>query len=167
MIAILAIAIIGFILSSIPKSSLSKKSAKNIEVRQPKKENIDFKKEATLDIQRVNGDLVTSLDIELAETDAERQQGLMYRTQMDGNQGMLFIFDEERQQSFWMKNTYIPLDIIFINKDWRIVDQYLGAEPKNNQSIRSRRPCKYVLEVNAGFCRSYNTAPGMRIVLNN
>ena len=65
-----------------------------------------------------------------------------------------------------MKNTYIPLDIIFISDKFRIMDQYMGAEPRSTKTIVSRRPAKYVLEVNAGFCRAYNTGPGMQIKVN-
>lgn len=160
LIGLLIAVIAGFILTSIPKPTT--KSA-NIDVSSSTPKNITFTKDGTLEIFKMGGDKVTELDIEVAETDAERAQGMMYRQSLGGNEGMLFIFDQERPQSFWMKNTYVPLDIIFIDQNWRIVDQYLGAEPKSIKSIQSRRPCTYVLEVNAGFCRAYNTGPGMTV----
>lgn len=164
-IGLLILVMGGYVLNTIPSSSSGRRS-NNIEVSNSVKRDIKFKKEGTINISRMSGEKVIDLDIEIAETDAEREQGLMYRQSMEGNQGMLFIFDKEKPQSFWMKNTYIPLDIMFIDKDFRIVDQYLGAEPKSTKSIKSRRAATYVLEVNAGFCRAYNIGPGMTIELN-
>ena len=164
-IGLLILVMAGFILTSIPTGPSSTPKNINVDVTKSEPKDITFKKEGRLHIYRMSGDSITSLDIEIAETDKERQQGLMYRQNMEGDQGMLFIFDRERPQSFWMKNTYIPLDIIFINKDFRVVDQYMGAEPKDTKSIQSRRACTYVLEVNAGFCRAYNIGPGMTVKL--
>jgi uncharacterized membrane protein (UPF0127 family) len=160
-IGLLLLVMIGFVITSIPKGKDNRPA--NIDVAPTVQKDVKFKKEGTIEILRMSGEHVIKLDIEIAETDEERAQGLMYRQSMGGTQGMLFIFETERPQSFWMKNTYIPLDIIFIDKDFRIVDQYLGADPKSNKSIRSRRPATYVLEVNAGFCRAYNTGPGMTV----
>lgn len=161
MVGLLLIAVAGFIITSIPFGSQPAPS--NIEVGGSEPRNIKFEKEGTIGIFKMSGEKITSLEVEIAETDEERRQGLMYRQSMGGDQGMLFVFDQEKPQSFWMKNTYIPLDIIFINKDFRIVDQYLGAEPKSPKSIQSRRACTYVLEVNSGFCRAYNIGPGMMV----
>ena len=163
-IGLLLLVMVAFILTSIPSGS--KNTSSNIEVTPTVQKEIKFKKEGTVDILRMSGEHVVQLDIEIAETDEEKAQGLMFRQSMGDKQGMLFIFEEEKPQSFWMKNTYIPLDIIFISKEGRIVDQYLGADPKSNKSIRSRRPATYVLEVNAGFCRAYNTGPGMTVEIN-
>lgn len=149
----------GYVLTSIPIGK--KASVSNIDVSSSNKKDIKFKKEGTLSIHRMSGDHVVTIDVEIAETDEERSQGLMFRQSMEGDQGMLFIFETEKPQSFWMKNTYIPLDIMFLDKDFRIVDQYLSAEPKSTKSIRSRRAATYVLEVNEGFCRAYNIGPGM------
>jgi uncharacterized membrane protein (UPF0127 family) len=162
-IVLLVLAIGGWILSSLPKS---KPAAKNIEVTSAAKPDLAFKKEGTLEIYTMGGDSVTTIDIELADTPEERAQGMMFRQELGGLQGMFFVFDEMEPQSFWMKNTYIPLDIIFISDQYRIMDQYMGAEPRSTKTIVSRRPAKYVLEVNAGFCRAYNTGPGMQIKVN-
>lgn len=93
-------------------------------------------------------------DVEVAITPAERELGLMFRESLEENEGMLFIFEEEDQYSFWMKNTLIPLDIIWINAEGKVV--FIS---ENNQPCREGFPCpsikptekaKYVLEVNAG-----------------
>lgn len=159
LLGVLLLAVIGFIISSIPKTPGNNK---NIDVNTSAKRDISFKKEGILTISTMGGDSITTIDIELADTQDERAQGLMYRQSLDGLQGMLFLFDETRPQSFWMKNTYIPLDIIFLDENNRIVDMYQNAEPKSEKNIRSRRPARNVLEVNAGFCRAYNIGPGMR-----
>ncbi|MDX1683659.1 MAG: DUF192 domain-containing protein [Saprospiraceae bacterium] len=163
-IAVLVVGVGGFIINSLPESGHT--PSKNIDVNTSKPKNVRFKKEGTIDFYRMSGEKVTSIDVEIAETQQERSQGLMHRHSMEGEHGMLFVYENERPQSFWMKNTYIPLDIIFINKDFRIVDQYLGAKPKSTKSIESRRAATYVLEVNAGFCRAYNIGPGMTVELN-
>lgn len=160
LLGLLLLAVVGFIISSIPKTP---KKRANIDVQPTANKALSFKKEGTLQINSMGGDSIVTIDIELADTEAERAQGMMFRQSMGGLQGMLFLFDQTQPQSFWMKNTLIPLDIIFISEDMRIVDQYMNAPPKSEKNIRSRRPAKYVLEVNAGFCRAYNTGPGMQV----
>lgn len=91
--------------------------------------------------------------LELACTPAERQQGLMYRKSMPETQGMLFIFPYEQIQSFWMKNTYIPLDMIHINKNKEIVGIVENAKPHDETSRSVGKPALYVLEVNAFYAR--------------
>ena len=96
-------------------------------------------------------DTLQTIDIELAKTPGKRSQGLMYRKSMKKNQGMLFIFKEESIQSFFMKNTYIPLDLIFIDRNGRVVDIAKRAKVMDLSSIISNKPAMYVLEVNAGL----------------
>ena len=98
------------------------------------------------------GSLITMIRIEIAENDAERTQGLMWRRYMSEDTGMLFIFDKQEMLSFWMKNTYIPLDIIFADKTGKILSIYKDAAPLNEATIPSGKPCKFVVEVNGGFC---------------
>ena len=90
---------------------------------------------------------------EIADTDQERATGLMNRDSMPNNHGMLFIFEDQQNRSFWMKNTKIPLDMIFIGSDWRIVSINKNAQPCTADpcdKYESRKPAMYVLEVNAG-----------------
>jgi uncharacterized membrane protein (UPF0127 family) len=107
--------------------------------------------------------LIKKLDMELAEDDAERAQGLMNRPWMEESQCMLFIMDKEERQSFWMRNTIIPLDIIFINADMQIVSIAKDTQPYSEKSIPSAGPAKYVLEVVAGFSDKYGLKAGDRV----
>lgn len=97
---------------------------------------------------------LTTIDIEIANNDEKRTQGLMWRKEMPKNSGMLFIFDAEKQLSFWMKNTLIPLDIIYVNRFKEIIAIHKNTVPLSEISIPSKQPAKYVIEVNAGFCNN-------------
>lgn len=113
---------------------------------------LNFKKEGTLNIKKANSDsIVKTLDIEIADNDYETQTGLMYRTELGTNQGMLFIFPDSQLRSFYMKNTKIPLDIIYINEDKTIVSFQKNAKPYDETSLPSNAPAKYVLEINGGL----------------
>jgi uncharacterized membrane protein (UPF0127 family) len=101
-------------------------------------------------------DTLSSIDIEIADTPEEIRKGMMYRNKMEVNQGMLFLFGREDQQSFWMKNTKISLDIIFINNNYQIVHIAKHAIPYSKDPIPSMKPARYVLEVNAGYCDKHN-----------
>ena len=100
------------------------------------------------------------INIEIADNDQERAQGLMWRRSMAENDGMLFIFDKEQTLTFWMKNTYIPLDMVFADKSGKIVTIYQNATPLSEASIVSDQPAKYVVEVNGGFCARYGIRDG-------
>lgn len=106
-----------------------------------------------------------TINAEIASTSSERQQGLMHRESLGENQGMLFIYDEEDYRSFWMKNTLIPLDMIFITSDYRITN-IEKAEPEPGvadadlQRYSSEEPVKYVLEVNQNFSERNNIEKG-------
>lgn len=95
------------------------------------------------------------IQIEIADNEAARTQGLMWREYMPEDDGMLFIFDKQEPVEFWMKNTYIPLDMIFADRTGRIVSIYQEATPLSEASIPSEKPAKYVVEVNGGFCAKY------------
>ena len=100
-----------------------------------------------------NGKEMTKINVEIADDSAKRTQGLMFREKLDDNAGMLFVFDDERHLSFWMKNTLIPLDMIFISKDLEIVDIKHAAPCKKDPCAlyKTVTPAKYVLEVNGNF----------------
>jgi len=107
--------------------------------------------ENTLIIKTTKEDI--EIKIETADTASERSRGLMYRDSLCESCGMLFILDSEMITSFWMKNTYISLDIIFIDSNMQIV--HIAKNTKTNQiekTYSSVYPVKYVLEVNANFC---------------
>jgi len=122
-----------------------------------------FTKEGDLTFADSTGKQITKIDIEIADDDYQRQLGLMNRQSMEENQGMLFIFNEERIQSFWMLNTLFSLDIIFINKDKKIVTIQRNTTPLSQQSYPSSAPAMYVLEVNAGFSDSHNIKEGDKV----
>lgn len=112
--------------------------------------NVPFRKDGTLDLMR-DGETYLTLDIEIAEGDSAITRGLMQRTSMPDDSGMLFLMPEQRVQSFWMSNTTISLDIIFINSDMEIVHMAKYTTPLSPESVSSVYPAAYVLEVIAGY----------------
>lgn len=101
--------------------------------------------------------------VELAVTPRQREQGLMHRTEMAPDQGMLFAFGETRQVFMWMKNTYIALDMLFIGKDGRIRSIKENAEPLSEAIIDSKGPIDYVLELNGGTVKRLGIRTGNRV----
>lgn len=127
-------------------------------------QEIKFSKEAEIQVKKASNDsLLTRLDIEIAESEYETQTGLMYRKGMENNQGMFFIFDRESMKSFYMKNTEFPLDIIFVNKNFEVVNIQKNTVPFSKTSLSSGAPAQYVLEVNAGLSDQWNLEPGDKI----
>jgi uncharacterized membrane protein (UPF0127 family) len=100
--------------------------------------------------------------VELATTPQERARGLMFREHLDDDAGMLFLFDQMEVQSFWMKNTKIPLDMIFLDEEGVIVGIVENAEPLTLTSRSVGRPSRYVLEVNGGTSRRLGIEAGQR-----
>ena len=114
--------------------------------------NLKFESEGTfLFLPTADHDTLV-VNIEFAETDSEMMQGLMYRDKMDWMQGMLFVYKDVRPMSFWMKNTHLPLDLIFVSEEGVVLDFYEYATPFSEESIFSEYLSKFALEVNAGFC---------------
>ncbi|MEN3950214.1 DUF192 domain-containing protein [Iodidimonas sp. SYSU 1G8] len=104
-----------------------------------------------------------ALSVQVADTDAARQTGLMFRTEMPEREGMLFIFPELARVSFWMKNTYIPLDLLFIGDDGTILQITRETEPFSLAPIPSERPARAVLEINGGASARLGIAVGDRL----
>ncbi|MEZ5758967.1 MAG: DUF192 domain-containing protein [Emcibacteraceae bacterium] len=96
-------------------------------------------------------DNVYNFDIELALDDNHRQYGLMYRDHLPEMSGMLFIYDRARNIAMWMKNTFIPLDIVFIDEAGKIINIAKSAKPKDLSQIPSKGPAKAALELNGGL----------------
>lgn len=103
-------------------------------------------------------------DVELALTPAQQAQGLMHREEMAADAGMLFVFPRARPASFWMKNTILPLDIIFIGPDGAILNIAKRTTPMSTESVPSDGEAKAVLELNAGVTDLLNIRPGDRVV---
>jgi uncharacterized membrane protein (UPF0127 family) len=101
--------------------------------------------------------------VEMAATEEEKTQGLMYRKELPDGKGMLFDFSPEQQISMWMKNTYIPLDMIFIRADGRILRIAENTEPLSTKIISSGGLARGVLEVIAGTAQKYGIQPGDRV----
>ncbi len=159
---IVVLAFIALMMSDffISKPNKILKPMKNSKV----KNTFEFKKDGELTFQTKEGSFISSIDLEFAETTKERTQGLMYRTEMKENQGMLFIFPEEQMQSFWMHNTVLPLDMIFINSNLEIVTIRKNTKPYDDSSYPSTKPAQYVVEVNAGYADKYNIKVGDKVV---
>jgi uncharacterized protein len=106
-----------------------------------------------------------SVKVELAKTPQERAKGLMYRQYLPAESGMLFVFDKPQELAFWMHNTYIPLDMIFIRSDATVLGVIENTKPLNDQSLSVPGLSQYVLEVNAFFTRTHGIAAGTRVTL--
>lgn len=133
--------------------------AKNSSIETPE---ISFQKEGDLYLLKT-GDTIKKIAVEFAETDYEQQTGLMYRKSLEEDQGMLFLYPSEAIRSFYMKNTYIPLDIIFYNKDSAVVSFQENAKPLDETSLPSEAPAQFILELNAGKAKQWNIEVGDKI----
>jgi uncharacterized membrane protein (UPF0127 family) len=112
------------------------------------------------------GNGTVRMNVEIADTPGEWASGLMNRTSMPQDAGMIFIFGNEAPRYFWMENTLIPLDMIFIASNLTIIDIHENAVPLCEDIIASSGPCKYVLEINGGQCAESGIEVGDRVALD-
>mgnify|MGYP001569390567 FL=1 len=114
-----------------------------------------------------NGKEKIKVDVEVADNDEERMQGLMFRESLGENSGMLFVFDNKAKYAFWMKNTLIPLDVIFIDENFNIVDIIYAVPCKEDPCERyiPKKESLYVLEVNGNFTIKNGISIGNKIRL--
>jgi len=119
--------------------------------------------ESTLEIETQSGTRHT-FRIELAETDPLRQRGLMFRNEMAPDAGMLFTYKRDRVISMWMANTYLPLDMLFIESNGRISRIVENAIPLSRESISSRKRARGILELNAGTARRLGLSVGDKVI---
>ena len=114
-----------------------------------------------------NGEKIITVNVQIADDIDEMAKGLMFVEKLDENAGMLFIFEEESYQTFWMKNTLIPLDMIFIDGGLKIVDIKNAVPCKDDPCslYASKKPARYVLEVNSGFTGKNSIREGNLISL--
>jgi len=117
--------------------------------------------EQTLEIASKTG--VHIFAVEIVDNDADRAKGLMYRKELPEGSGMLFDFHRDQEVSFWMQNTYIPLDMIFIRGDGQILRIEENTMPLSTRMIPSRGAVRAVLEVIGGTSRKLGIAPGDRV----
>jgi len=113
-------------------------------------------------IEQPNEEII-SVRAAVADDDNSRSEGLMNVHNLPEDAGMLFIFDSEAPRSFWMANTPISLDIIFVNSEMDIVRIHRNTPPYSHENIVSEAPAKYVVEVNAGFTLNHDIREGMKI----
>ena len=132
-------------------------------IQKPMKEPVFSHEGTALILKQGSADTLASLDIEFAISEAEQRQGLMFRRSMEEKQGMLFIFEEEEQRFFWMRNTYLSLDILYLNKDLEIITIHEQVIPLYDGHIPSFKPAQYVLEVIGGFCQQHQVGEGDKI----
>ena len=125
--------------------------------------SIEFNKEGLLMISQSGKEKTNSFDIEIADNPYERQTGLMYRNTLEVNQGMLFAFEQEAVLNFYMKNTPLGLDLIFLNKELEIVHIHKNAIPNDPTGISSVKPAQYVFEIQAGLSDQYEIQEGDQI----
>jgi len=168
MVGVLFLVMLSFILTSIP--NLGGGGSRSASVKTPANANsvtprssTSFTKQGTLSIARQNNPTPLVVDIEVADTETKRNQGLMYRRHMEPNQGMLFIMDELKEQSFYMRNTYISLDIIYLDENKKIVSIAKNTTTLNDDSIPSNGNALYVLEVVAGYADTHGLQVGDQI----
>ena len=109
------------------------------------------------------GDTIKSIAVEIADNDRDRAQGMMYRTSMPDSVGMLFVFDQPKEQSFWMKNTPLSLDILYVDENGEIGTMHKSTTPYSEKKIPSYGEAKYVVEVVAGFTDRYQIDKGDKI----
>jgi uncharacterized membrane protein (UPF0127 family) len=132
----------------------------SVDINKPHDTSPSFATEP-LSIETASGTL--RFKVEIADTESERQHGLMYRTAMPQGHGMLFIFEDAAPRSFWMHNTYMPLDIIYIGADGRIVSIVNGAQPFDDTPLPSRYPANGVLELYSGEAARLGIKAGDRV----
>ena len=161
-ILLVALFVIAIVMNSINDLKNLNKTIEPIAI-EPTSSEPQFVKEGTLSFVSSNDDTLATLNIEVADDDATRGQGLMYRSKMKESEGMLFIFDKSEPQSFWMKNTIMSLDIIYVDENNTIVTIHKNTQPYSEAQIPSYKNSKFVVEVNAGYCERHNIREGDRI----
>ncbi len=125
---------------------------------------IKFKQEGELTLLKASNDsVIKTLTIEIADDEYQTETGLMYRKRMEDTQGMLFIFQDSQYRNFYMRNTEIPLDIIYINQNKAIISIQKNAKPFDETSLPSEAPAKYVLEINGGLSTQWHLEKGDKI----
>ena len=121
---------------------------------------------ASVDFIDSNGNNISTVEVAVADDDETRSEGLMDVYELPGDAGMLFIFDDESPRSFWMANTPLSLDILFVNAEMEIIRIHRQTSPYSRENILSEGPAKYTIEVNAGYTQQHDIMEGMRVRFN-
>jgi uncharacterized protein len=108
-----------------------------------------------------------AVEVEIVKTEAQIERGMMFREHLPPDQGMLFLLMEDKIHTFWMENTLIPLDIIFVAKDMTIAGIVENAAPRTEDLRSVGKPSRYVLEVNGGYSAAHKVAAGSKVRFEN
>jgi uncharacterized protein len=127
------------------------------------KKTATFRNDGRLEFVSHDGRVRASITIEIAETKATRAKGLMGREEMDDNVGMLFVYQRVGDKVFWMRNTPLSLDMVFVSEDGMVLNIAGRTRPFSDNNYRSKGPAKYVVEVLSGFCDRYGIREGTRV----
>ena len=142
----------------------SNKPTKELKVKKYDFDNPpEFRKDGELQFINASDSVIFGIDYELATNEEEHARGLMFRKQMDENKGMLFLFPNEDWRSFWMHNTLIPLDIIYVNAKREVVSICKNTNTLDDTSLPSEAPAMYVIEINAGLSDKYGIDKGTKV----
>lgn len=152
-----------FLLISFFVNSCSEKNHQNQERNEESGRVLEYTAEVSF--IRSEGDTISTVKVAVADNNRTRSEGLMNVMNLPENAGMLFIFENEQPRSFWMANTPLPLDIIFVNSEMTIVRIHRNTQPYSQESIQSEQPAKYVVEVNAGYTLEHDIREGMKIAV--
>ena len=123
----------------------------------------EIRQDGTLSFFDAEGNIQASIVIEIARSHEEKSRGLMDRRNLEENEGMLFVYDTPDDRFFWMRNTYVSLDIIFVSSTSRIIYIAQKTEPLTETRHWSRGPAQYVVEVVGGFSERHGITPGSQI----
>jgi uncharacterized membrane protein (UPF0127 family) len=113
-----------------------------------------------------DGTVTPPFSVEVAATEAQRRKGLMYRREMAEDHGMLFLFTEEEVQSFWMKNTILSLDMVFVSKDWEIVGILDRVPPQNEAPRKVDGVSQFVIEFGGGVMKKFGVEAGDKVLVD-
>src|SRR5699024_265449 len=144
-------------------------SACSQDSKKPNTEERDKNRTRTLNYKRTlsflsaEEDTISTISVAIADNDQKRSQGLMNVLNQPADKGMLFIFEENKPRGFWMANTPLPLDIIFVNADKEIVRIHHNAQPFSEKSLTTDKPAQYVIETNAGYTVSHDVQEGQKV----
>lgn len=125
-----------------------------------------FRKDGTVTFHHPSGDTIATIDVEIADTPTAQARGLMGRRSLPPQSGMLFVFEETDTTGFWMRNTPLPLDIIFIDRDGRIINIAERTTPYSDSLILPEAPRQYVVEVRAGYADRLGLTDSTRMTWN-
>jgi len=152
----------GLVLTGCGNGNSDESEAENATESPEIEDPIPFRPDGRLHILQ-DEDTLRTIEVEIADTDSSRARGLMERTELPEDAGMLFLFEEEAPQSFWMANTPLALDIIFADANRRIVSMTKYTTPYSQEQVTSGTPAQYVLEVRAGYADRIGIIEGQRL----